>query len=110
MPGLKPRPFDREAFLNDTRARVKKAMLVGGIGFLFIALVSGPTATLVLALLLGLALYTPAWEHVPFGRVVVLTAVIAIVFLYPFYQPDMFELPIFGSFPTVDTAVTMPSS
>ncbi len=108
MPDLfKPRPFDREVFLKDTRARVKKALLVGGIGFFVIAVVSGPTATLVLALLLGLVLYTLAWEHVPFGRLIVLTAVITIVFLYPFYQPDMFELPIFGSFPTVDTAVTM---
>ena len=27
--------------------------------------------------------------------------------LYPFYQPNLFEMPIFGAFPSVDTGVTM---
>ena len=33
--------------------------------------------------------------------------VIVLAVLYPFYQPDLFEMPIFGAFPSVDTAVTM---
>jgi branched-chain amino acid transport system permease protein len=33
--------------------------------------------------------------------------VIALAVLYPFYQASLFEVPLFGDFPTVDTAVTM---
>jgi branched-chain amino acid transport system permease protein len=101
------RPFDRDAFVRDSKPRLKKALTVGLVAFLVIALVEGPTLTLILALLIGLGLYVPAWEHVPLGKYVVLSAVIALVVLYPFYQPDMFQLPIFGGFPSVDTAVTM---
>jgi branched-chain amino acid transport system permease protein len=103
----KPRPFDRDAFLRDSRPRLKKALIVAVAGFLIITLVEGPTATLVLATLVALALYVPAWQHVPLGRYAVLATVIALVVLYPFYQEDMFQVPIFGGFPSVDTAVTM---
>jgi branched-chain amino acid transport system permease protein len=103
----KPPPFDRDAFLRDSRPRLKKALIAAGAAFLLITVVEGPTATLVLAVLIGLALYVPAWRHVPFGRYAVLATVIALVVLYPFYQQDMFQVPIFGGFPSVDTAVTM---
>jgi branched-chain amino acid transport system permease protein len=101
------RPFNREAFTRDSKAHLKKALIVGLVAFFVIALIEGPTLTLILALLIGLGLYVPAWEHVPLGKYVVVTAVIALVVLYPFYQPYMFEVPIFGGFPSVDTAVTM---
>src|SRR5918992_30819 len=101
------RPFNRDAFIRDSRPRLKKALIAGIAAFLVIALVEGPTLTLVLALLIGLALYVPAWRHVPLGKYAVVAAVIALVVLYPFYQPDMFQIPIFGGFPSVDTAVTM---
>jgi branched-chain amino acid transport system permease protein len=103
----KRRRFNRAAFKRDSLPRLKKALIVAVVAFLVITLVEGPTATLVLAVLIGLALYVPAWQHVPFGQYVVLTTVIALVVLYPFYQPDMFQVPIFGEFPSVDTAVTM---
>jgi branched-chain amino acid transport system permease protein len=84
-----------------------KALIFAAIAFVLVTIVSGPTGTLILALLIGLALYIPAWQHVPFGRYAVVLTIIALVVLYPFYQPDMFEIPIFGGFPSVDTAVTM---
>jgi branched-chain amino acid transport system permease protein len=104
-----PRPgrFDREAFLRDTRPRLIRAAIVAVAAFLLISLVEGPTITLVAAVLLGIGLYAPAWQDVPFGRYLVVSVVIVLVALYPFYQPDMFNVPIFGSFPSVDTAVTM---
>jgi branched-chain amino acid transport system permease protein len=103
----KPPAFDRAAFLRDSKPRLKKGLIAAAVAFLVIALVEGPTATLVLAVLIALALYVPAWRHVPFGRHAVLGTVIALVLLYPFYVGDMFRVPIFGGFPSIDTAVTM---
>ena len=99
--------FDRDAFIRDSRPRVKKGLIAGAVGFLVIALLAGATFTLVLALLLGWLVYIPAWNRVPYGRVAVLTVALLAAVLYPYYQPDMFEIPVFGEFPTVDTAVTM---
>jgi branched-chain amino acid transport system permease protein len=103
----RPRPFDRDAFIRDSKPRLKKGLIAAVAAFLVITLVEGPTATLVLAFLLGLALYIPAWQHVPLGRFAVLATVIVLVVGYPFYQEHMFQVPIFGGFPSVDTAVTM---
>ena len=103
----KPRPFNRDAFVRDSRQRLKKGLIAAVAAFLVITIVEGVTGTLVLAVLVGLALYVPAWRHVPFGRYAVLATVIALVVLYPFYQEDMFQVPIFGGFPSIDTAVTM---
>jgi branched-chain amino acid transport system permease protein len=103
----KPRPFNRAAFVRESRPRLKKGLLFAVPAFLIITLVSGATLTLVLALLIGLALYVPSWDRVPFGRHVVLVTVIVLVVLYPYYVGDMFEVPIFGDFPTVNTAVSM---
>jgi branched-chain amino acid transport system permease protein len=99
--------FNRDAFIRDSRPRLVKGLIAAVAAFLIIALVEGPTATLVLAVLVALALYIPAWRHVPFGRYAVLGTVIALVLLYPFYVDDMFRVPIFGGFPSIDTAVTM---
>jgi branched-chain amino acid transport system permease protein len=105
LPGI--RPFDREAFVRTSRERLMKAVIVTVIAFLVITFIEGATLTLVLAALIGLALYVPAWEYVPFGKYVVPVTLTVLVFLYPFYQPDLFQVPIFGAFPSVDTAVTM---
>jgi branched-chain amino acid transport system permease protein len=103
-PNLK---FDRDAFIRESRPRLVRGLIAAVVGFLVIALLSGPTLTLVLAALIGVALYVPAWDRVPYGKYVVVGTVIVLAVLYPYYQPDMFELPIFGGFPSVDTAVTM---
>jgi branched-chain amino acid transport system permease protein len=103
----KPRPFDRDAFVRESRPRLKLGLLFAVPAFLIITLISGATLTLVLAFIVGLALYVPSWDRVPFGRHVVLVSVIVLVVLYPYYVGDMFEVPIFGDFPTVNTAVSM---
>jgi branched-chain amino acid transport system permease protein len=103
----KPRPFDRDAFVRESRPRLKRGLLFAVPAFLIITLISGATLTLVLAFIVGLALYVPSWDRVPFGRHVVLVSVIVLVVLYPYYVGDMFEVPIFGDFPTVNTAVSM---
>jgi branched-chain amino acid transport system permease protein len=103
----KPRPFNRDAFVRESRPRLKRGLLFAVPFFLIVTLVSGATFTLVLAVLIGLALYVPSWDRVPFGRHVVLVTVIVLVVLYPYYVRDMFEVPIFGDFPTVNTAISM---
>jgi branched-chain amino acid transport system permease protein len=107
MRRIQLRPIDRDAFVRDSRPRLKRALIFGIPAFLIIAIASGATATLVLALIVGLGVYVPAWRHVPLGRFAVLAVVLVLAFLYPYYQQDMFEVPIFGGFPSVDTAVTM---
>jgi branched-chain amino acid transport system permease protein len=103
----KPRPFNRDAFVRDSRPRLRKGLIFAVPAFLLVTLISGATLTLVLALIVGLALYVPSWNRVPFGRYIVLTTVIVLVVLYPYYVGDMFEVPVFGDFPTLDTAVSM---
>ena len=99
--------FDREAFIRESRPRLVKGLIAAAVGFLVIAVLSGPTLTLLLAAIVGLALYIPAWDRVPYGKVLSVGTVIVLVVLYPYYQQNMFEVPIFGGFPSVDTAVTM---
>ena len=103
----KPRPFNRDVFIRESRPRLTRGLIFAVVAFLLVTLISGATLTLVLALIVGLALYVPAWNRVPFGRHVVLVTVIVLVVLYPYYVGDMFEVPIFGAFPTVNTAVSM---
>jgi branched-chain amino acid transport system permease protein len=50
-----------------------------------------------------------AWNRIPprLRRYVLPTVVIVLAFLYPYYVEGLPQIPIFGDFPTVDTAVTM---
>jgi branched-chain amino acid transport system permease protein len=49
------------------------------------------------------------WDLLPrrVRRAVLPVTVFALAVLYPYYNESLFEIPIFGSFPSVDTAVTM---
>jgi branched-chain amino acid transport system permease protein len=49
------------------------------------------------------------WRRLPppVRRWVPTSVAVLLAFLYPYYQASLFEMPIFGDFPTVDTAVTM---
>jgi branched-chain amino acid transport system permease protein len=53
------------------------------------------------------ALYATPSDRLPFGRYILPAAVILLAVAYPWYVEDMFSMPIFGTFPSVDTAVTM---
>ena len=100
---LKARPdYEREV-----RRRAKRALIVGGIGFIVLAVSGAASLSLVLLTLVALALYVPDWGGLPYGKWVVLASVLVLVAFYPFYQENLFEVPLFGDFPTVDTAVTM---
>ena len=51
--------------------------------------------------------YIPAWDALPLGKWIVPLAVLLIAVLYPIYQPNLFDVAVFGNFPSVDTGVMM---
>jgi branched-chain amino acid transport system permease protein len=59
--------------------------------------------------LLRLDVVRAQWTRLPrrVRRAALPTTVIVLAFLYPYYNESLPDIPIFGSFPSVDTAVTM---
>jgi branched-chain amino acid transport system permease protein len=92
---------------QEVRRRGKRALIYGIPAFLILAVSGAASLGLVLVTLIAVALYVPAWNYVRHGKWVVLGSVLVLVFLYPFYVANLFEIPIFGAFPSVDTGVTM---
>jgi branched-chain amino acid transport system permease protein len=58
---------------------------------------------------LRLDLVRARWNRLPrrVRRPALPATVILLVFLYPYYREYLFDIPLFGPFPSVDTAVTM---
>ncbi len=94
-------------FERETRRRAVRGGVVGGAAFLVLALTGAASLSLVFTFAVALGLYVPAWNRLPRGRWVVVIGVVLIAVMYPFYQVNMFEMPIFGEFPSVDTGVTI---
>ena len=92
---------------QEVRRRGRRALIFGIPAFLILAVSGAASLALVLFTLVAVGLYVPAWSHVRYGNWVIVVTVVVLVFLYPFYQVNLFELPIFGAFPSVDTGVTM---
>jgi len=76
-------------------------------GIVLVTIFSGFTVSLIVAALVALALYAVPWDLLRFGRFVVPAAAIILAILYPYYRDDLFQIPLFGVFPSTDTAVTM---
>jgi branched-chain amino acid transport system permease protein len=96
--------------------------LVAGAAGLIVGLATGNTRNGVVASVgTLLALAAPPWlsaggrrepapladRRMPVGRKVVPLAVLAIAITFPYYAPHMFTIPVFGEFPSVETAVYM---
>jgi branched-chain amino acid transport system permease protein len=64
------------------------------------------TSALVAAVVVFALVVTP-WQRFPYGRWVVPAAVLALAVSYPWYQTRIFESPIFGPAPSMDTMVVM---
>jgi branched-chain amino acid transport system permease protein len=95
------------ALKRATMPRAKRAAIVGIPAFFILAITGSASLALVVAALIFGALYVPAWGVLPAGKWLVPAAIFALAVLYPFYLDSLFELPIFGNFPSVDTGVTM---
>src|SRR5215471_17807297 len=87
--------------------RAKRAAIVGIPVFLILAVTGSASFGLVLAALIFFALYVPAWDVLPLGKWIIPLGILLIAILYPIYQQNLFGVPVFGEFPSVDTGVTM---
>jgi len=97
----------RPALKRQTMPRGKRFAIVGLPALFVLAITGSASLGLVVAGLILAALYVPAWDVLPLGKWIVPLTVIVLAFLYPFYQPNLFDVVIFGNFPSVDTGVTM---
>jgi branched-chain amino acid transport system permease protein len=87
--------------------RLVKAAVVGLLGIAVLAPIYGFDGAAYLAFLVVVVLYVPDWGRIPLGRLVLPLSVLAICVLYPYYFEHLPALPIFKTFPTVDTAFVM---
>ena len=97
----------RPDYERELRRRAKRGLIAGGIIFGLILLTDGLSLALLILPLAILVLYVPAWNYVRYGKWVLVLGTLLLAVLYPFYVDDLFEMPIFGAFPSVDTGVTM---
>jgi branched-chain amino acid transport system permease protein len=100
-------PERRGEFDAELRRRGIRGGIVAAAGIVLVIIFSGFTFSLIVAAALVLALYAVPWDMLRYGRWVVPTVAILLAVLYPYYQEDLFEMPLFGPFPSTDTAVTM---
>jgi branched-chain amino acid transport system permease protein len=105
IPGLPPER--RRKFDSVLRRRAIRGGIVALAAIVLVTIFSGFTASLIVGAILVLALYAVPWDMTRYGRWVVPTVAIFAAFAYPYYVDDLFEVPLFGPFPSVDTAVTM---
>ncbi len=54
-----------------------------------------------------LVLFVPWYRPLPFGKYVAPLAVLALAVTFPYFTGKMFTIPVFGDFPSVETAVVM---
>ena len=89
------------------RSRGKQALIYGVPAFLILAVTGAASLALVLLTLVAVLLYVPPWSYFKYGHWVVPAGVLILAAMYPFYAANLFEIPIFGGFPSLDTGVTM---
>jgi branched-chain amino acid transport system permease protein len=92
------------------RAVIAVAVLLGSI--VVFAPLFGFAFSAFLLWLVFVALYVPPWERIRVGsfrvgRWLLPLAFLALVVTYPYYQGKMFQIPVFGPFPDVNTATIM---
>ena len=97
----------RPALKRETMPRAKKFAIVGLPALFVLAITGSASLGLIVAGLILAALYVPAWHVLPLGKWIVPLTVIVLAVLYPFYQPNLFDILVFGNFPSIDTGVTM---
>ena len=101
--------IDRERWLalDPFARRAVKTTFWVVIGLILIAVGGVWKFSALVAAVIVLALVAVPWRRLPFGRWVVPAAVLTLAVLYPVYQSHIFESPIFGPAPSMDTMVVM---
>jgi branched-chain amino acid transport system permease protein len=100
-------PERRREFDAELRRRAIKGGIAAVVAIVLVTIFSGFALSLIVAVAVVLALYVVPWDMLRYGRFVVPAVAILLAVLYPYYQDSLFELPLFGPFPSTDTAVTM---
>jgi len=100
-------PERRGEFDSEVRRRGIRGGIAVVAGIVLVTIFSGFTLSLIVAAALLLAIYAVPWDMWRYGRFVVPAVVIVLAILYPYFRDNLFELPLFGVFPSTDTAVTM---
>jgi branched-chain amino acid transport system permease protein len=100
-------PERRPEFDAELRRRAIRGGIVAAVAIVLVTIFSGFTLSLIVGVAVVLALYAVPWDLMRYGRFVVPAAAIFLAVLYPYYQENLFDLPLFGPFPSTDTAVTM---
>jgi branched-chain amino acid transport system permease protein len=77
------------------------------VGLILIAIGGVWKASALITAVVVFALVVVPWRRLPFGRWAVPAAVLALAALYPIYRSTLFESPIFGPAPNMDTMVVM---
>jgi branched-chain amino acid transport system permease protein len=98
---------ERWKALRPWQRRLAKAIALGLLGIAVLAPIYGFDGTAYLAFLVVAVLYVPDWGRLPLGRFVLPLAVLAICVVYPYYVTHLPALPIFKTFPGIDTAFVM---
>ena len=105
IPGL---PRERRAdFDRELRPRLIKGGIASVAWIVLVIIFSGFTTSLIISTAILLALYAVPWDMIRYGKWVVPSVAILLAITYPYYRDDLYEVPLFGPFPSVDTAVTM---
>jgi branched-chain amino acid transport system permease protein len=89
---------------------VRRAVKVGFwtiVGIVLVAIGGVFKLSVLLAALIVLVLMIPPYERLPYGRFIPPLAVIVLVATYPFYLGGLFQSPIFGPFPAMDSVFVM---
>jgi branched-chain amino acid transport system permease protein len=91
LPKIPPLPW---------RAGVEAAIVV-------LFLIFEPTLGIALAIGFAISWLPETYRGWPLRRWVLPLTVLVLAVLYPYFQENLFEVPVFGAWPSVDTAVTM---
>jgi branched-chain amino acid transport system permease protein len=101
-------PAERRAeFDAELRRRAIRGGIAAAAGIVLVLIFSGFTVSLFVAAALLLALYAVPWDMWRYGKFVVPAVAILLAVLYPYFRDNLFQVPLFGVFPSTDTAVTM---
>ena len=89
---------------------VQRAIVVGAwilVAIVLVIIFGVYEWSLIVAALVIWALLVAPFERLPYGRWIPLAVVLALAITYPFYLGGLFEWPIFGPFPAMNTMVVM---
>jgi branched-chain amino acid transport system permease protein len=93
---------------TDTRIRAVRMGVFGVLGMILLAAFGALNVEAVLFLIVIAIIAVPPWETVPHvGRYLRGAMAFAIAATYPFFWNHLFTIPVFGSFPSIATAVVM---